>query len=333
MFVNYNMHRILLSILILIISCQEKSSTDATDSSNDVFSAQLLNQLNVIESARLVDCELEDGTDTKCYKIVFKSNPVDNGPYCPSTINDIGGVGIYDGQTNPGFQIMDSTLWNAMEADGYDIIDDNGNINILDPGNLSGPPPSAGTAACLEATPNENLQLTYYIPAVPKLSSNSHVLNIVEDVGVSIDGIPYKGHPPSVVHGPPGMGSGGGIPSIDPCGGHVDPFGYYHLHFSAEEMNNVLSSNNITKVECINFTQNSTAFIGYAKDGYPIYTSRDNSDTLPSDLDDCQGHTSPTMEYPDGIYHYHTSSDNAPNLPTCLKGVAVKNSFSYNQID
>jgi len=305
-------------ILLLVTSCD--SPSDNYDNSNDVFDVELLNQSNMVESVELVDCELENGTETKCYKVVFISNPVEDGPYCPETINDLGGVGIYDGATNSGFQVMKDELWYAMEADGYDIIDENGNINIADPGNMSA---SAGTAACLEATPNENLQLTYYIPAVPKLSGNPNYIDIVEDVGISVDGIPFKGHPPSVVHGPPGMGSGGGIPSIDPCGGHVDPNGYYHLHFAAEEMNNIFSTYDISEVGCSVFSQTSTAFVGYAKDGYPMYASKDNDETMPSNLDECQGHTSPTIEYPEGIYHYHASSTNAPNLPSCLMGVSV----------
>ena len=98
---------------------------------------------------------------------------------------------------------------------------------------------------------------------------------------------------------------GGAIPSIDPCGGHIDPFGYYHLHFGAEAMNEVLEANSITDVSCSNFTQSQTAFVGYAKDGYPIYSSHDSDVTEPTDLDECYGHTSATTDYPDGIYHYH----------------------------
>lgn len=272
-----------------------------------------------------VNCTLENGSTTTCYRIVFSSNPVDDGPYCPETIDDIGGVGIYDGDTNPGFQVMKKSLWDAMEADGYDIVDDNGNVNVSDPGAGM----SAGSS-CLEATPDDNLILTFMIPASPELRPSPDQLQTVENLGVSLDGIPLTGDPPSVTQGPPGMpGGGGNIPSIDPCGGHVDPFGYYHLHFAPQEMNNVFGAFGITEVSCTNFTQSETALVGFAKDGFPIYASKDMDGSLPSDLDACNGHTGATADFPNGIYHYHASSTEAPNLPPCLMGAAANNSFSY----
>ena len=313
------------------MSSPEVDGTDAY-----IFHPELMNNSNLLEEVSLVEATLTDGTTAQCYKLVFKSNPVADGPYCPETIDDIGGVGIYDGATNPGFQVMKAALWNAMEADGYDIVDADGNINISDP--ASGVMPGGGTASgsCLEATPNNNIQLTFLIPAEPQLASSNDVIDIVENFGVSKDGIPLTGHPPSATQGPPGPAGPpagaspvAGIPAIDPCGGHIDPFGYYHLHFGAEEMNNVLAANGMTEVSCTNFEQDQTAFIGYAKDGFPVYASRDQDGTLPFDLDDCQGHTAATADYPDGVYHYHVSDSQAPNLPQCIKGLSVRNGFTY----
>lgn len=328
MMMNFKKLVIVGFIVLSVASCnKDDDPTSPTDTSTHIFKSDLMNSNNLLESVTLVNATLTDGTTAECYKLVFKSNPVADGPYCPATINDIGGVGIYDGATNPGFQVMKAELWNAMEADGYDIVDANGNINTIDPG--AGMPSGS---ACLEATPDNNLQLTFLIPAVPKMASSNDIIDIVEHFGVSKDGIPMTGHPPSATQGPPGMGGGStiaGIPSIDPCGGHIDPFGYYHMHFGAEEMNNVLAANNLTGVSCVNFPQSETTFIGYAKDGYPIYASKDQGGTTPSDLDDCQGHTSATADYPNGVYHYHVSSSSAPNLPDCLKGVSAQNAFIY----
>ncbi|MBT8244149.1 hypothetical protein, partial [Winogradskyella sp.] len=249
---NYKLIALTSLLVIGLFSCSndDDNSTTTADPSTHIFNASLLNNSNLLESVTLVNATLTDGTTAECYKLVFKSNPVADGPYCPATINDIGGVGIYDGATNPGFQVMKAELWNAMENDGYDIVDANGNITIADP--AAGPPPSGG--ACLEATPDNNLELTFLIPAVPKLATSNDVISTVEHIGVSRDGIPLTGHPPSATQSGGGPGGGGTIPSLDPCGGHPDPFGYYHLHFGAEEMNNVLAANNMTEVECVNFT-------------------------------------------------------------------------------
>ena len=295
-----------------------------------------------------VNCTLENGSATTCYEMVFTSNPVENGPYCPSIIDEIGGVGIYDGNTNPGFQVLKRSLWEAMEADGFDIVDEEGNITIVDPsaGGVGGGPPAGGpggddaagddnaaggvTSACLEATPDDELLLTFLIPVTPELLSTPDVIESIENIGISIDGIPLTGDPPSATMSVGGMPGGGGtIPSIDPCGGHMDPSGYYHLHFVAEEMNNVYEARGITEVSCSNFTQSETALVGFAKDGFPIYASKDSNGELPTDLDECNGHVGPTPEFPNGIYHYHASSTSALNLPPCLVGVSVRNSFSF----
>ena len=306
------------------------SNSDDTDDANASTSysidASFFNSTSLI-SFSTVNCNLENGSTTTCYELVFHSNPVEDGPYCPQTIDDIGGVGIYDGNTNPGFQVMKKSLWDAMEADGYDIVDADGNINIVDPANMSGPPPSG---ACLEATPDDNLILTFLIPTNPELLSSPDMLQTVENLGVSVDGIPLTGNPPSATQSMGGMpGGGGAIPSIDPCGGHIDPFGYYHLHFAPEEMNNVLAAYDITEVSCTHFSQSETALVGFAKDGFPIYASKDSDGSAPSDLDSCNGHISATAHFPDGVYHYHASSTEAPNVPPCLVGASANNAFTY----
>lgn len=318
-------------ILLSFLSCsKENNEVIEVQEDNFVFNSQLINTNNLLESITLKEVIMSDGTTAPCYELVFKSNPVANGPYCPLTIDDIGGIGIYDGTTNPGFQVMKASLWNAMETDGYDIIDEQGNLRISDPGAGTGPPSGS---SCLEATPDNSIRMTFLIPASPKLASSNDQISIVENVGVSKDGIPLTGHPPSATSGPPGVPSGAStnasIPAIDPCGGHMDPFGYYHLHFGAEEINNVFEAYQISEVSCTNFEQSTTAFIGYAKDGFPIYASKDMDGSTPSDLDECQGHSTPTMDYPEGVYHYHVSSSNAPNLPTCLKGISAQTPLSY----
>lgn len=303
----------------------DTDDTDATNTTGFSIDESFFNSASLV-SFTTVSCNLENGSSTTCYRIVFNSNPVANGPYCPATIDDIGGIGIYDGATNPGFQILKRTLWEAMENDGYDIVDDNGNINIEDPGAGMG----GSESACLEAAPDDNLQLTFLIPTTPELLNTPDQLGTVENLGVSLDGIPLTGDPPSVTQGPPGMQvPGGNIPSIDPCGGHMDPAGYYHLHFFPQEMNSVLESFNMTEVTCTNFAQSETALVGFAKDGYPIYASKESDGTLPSDLDECNGHFGPTIDFPDGVYHYHATTDTAPNIPPCLVGAAATNSFSF----
>ncbi|WP_397363152.1 YHYH protein [Olleya sp. R77988] len=313
--------------MLSITACNSSDDASSADGNDDLTEALIqeayFNSTSLI-SYEIVDCTLEDGSSGECYQLVFSSNPVDNGPYCPTTINDIGGLGIYDGATNPGFQVMKAELFNAMEADGYDIVDDNGDIHIDD---FASGATNADYAYCLAAAPDNNLQLTFLIPASPVFATSNNVIDTVELIGVSVDGVPINGDPPSVVNGPgqPGI-SGGNIPSIDPCGGHHDPAGYYHWHFVAETINQVLDANNIDDVTCTIIDQVSdTKLIGFAKDGFPIYAYQ----TEPSGLDECGGITAVTSEFPDGVYHYVASNTEAPNVPKCLKGVAATNNFVF----
>lgn len=281
--------------------------------------------LNMTEYPALVNCQLENGQQSQCYQLKFISNPVpDDGPYCPTTISDTGGFGVYDGATNPGFQLMTASLFNAMENDGYDIVDNSGNVRIDD---FSGGPPNPNFAYCLDAQADDFLQLTFLIPANPVNLNTPNTITNVELIGVSLDGAPMNGDPPSVTTGPMGNGN---IPALDRCGGHHDPAGYYHMHFIPENMNEVLTNVGITTVSCTDMVQSSSALSGFAKDGYPIYSSHDSNGQIPSDLDQCNGHTSATPEYPSGVYHYHASTNQTPNMPPCLKGAAANNNFQIS---
>jgi len=306
------------------------TTIEEDNSSNYLIDPTLFTSSSFIVDAKLVDCTLENGSITKCYELTFISNPVnDDGPFCPSTINDIGGMGIYDGPTNnsgnsQGFQVMKASLFNDMENDGYDIVDVNGNINISD---FSGQD-NKNFAYCLHPLADDNLVLKFTIPAIPENLNNVNTIEAVELIGVSVDGVPMNGDPPSVTTGQMGNGN---IPSLDACGGHADPSGYYHWHFIPESISEILDEFGLsTDISCTNITQDNTSLSGFAKDGYPIYASRDMDGSLPTNLDNCNGHTSATNEYPDGVYHYHASSTQAPNMPPCLIGAAVSNPFTVN---
>lgn len=277
-------------------------------------------------SVNTVSCQLDDGSSAQCYELQFTSKTTIAGPFCPTTVNDSGGVGIYDGTTNPGFQVMKAALFEAMEADGYDIIDNQGNIRVIDDNSTM---PQMGLAYCL-ALPTRQLQLTFQIPVEPTERGSAYAIDTVEDLGVALDGVPIKGHPPSVVNGPPIPGAmGGNIPSIDPCGGHPDPQGYYHWHFAAPAISSVLEAYGITDIACSEVAQDLSGLVGFAKDGFPIYGPHDDSGAAPTDLDECNGKFGPTSEFPDGIYHYYARESEAPNLPSCIKGRFPQQPFRF----
>ncbi|MBU2936458.1 MULTISPECIES: YHYH protein [Pacificibacter] len=62
--------------------------------------------------------------------------------------------------------------------------------------------------------------------------------------------------------------------------------------------------------------------LGVLEDGFPVYANQDlNGAEIGSDeLDECSGHVGATPEFPDGIYHYHLTADEAPYMIDCYHG-------------
>ncbi len=318
-------------------ACEQPTGyIDNSDDADDTIAGTVyLLQESLFNSSSLISFQtitstLEDGTSAECFQIIFSANPVESGPFCPTTIDEVAGMGFYDGATNPGLRVFARQLLEDIEADGYNMVNDDGSVNV---DYFSGGT-STDNSYCLEAPANDDLQLTFIIPAEPKLANTNNEITEVELVGLSLDGVPINGSPPSAINGPQmGGGPGGGgnateinFPSVDPCGGHHDPAGYYHWHLVPQVANQVLEANGITEISCTKFTQTTgIELFGFAKDGFPIYAYTDE----PSDLDDCGGRTAATTEYPNGVYHYVASTTTAPNIPKCLKGVAANNAFRY----
>ena len=285
-----------------------------------------------LRGASQVSCTLSDGSTGTCCQLTFASNTVtDNGPFCPANATSPAtnaGMGIYNGATTPGMHELSLAFLNNMEADGSDIVNGASAVRIQDPGNPAGNNNPA-FIYCLQASANDNLNLTFTIPMTPKDAASVDTISSVELIGVSLDGAPINGAPPTV------SGNSGNLPALDSCGGHHDPSGYYHWHFVPESINAVHAANTggganfgTNALSCTNITQNTSALIGFAKDGYPMYASKDTGGATPTGLESCNGHTGVTTEFPNGIYHYHASATGIPNLPTCVKGVSVTNNFT-----
>lgn len=88
------------------------------------------------------------------------------------------------------------------------------------------------------------------------------------------------------------------IDSFDQWLGH--PAGtQYHYHIEPSYLTNQFGKD---------------AFLGLLSDGFPVYGSLKNGSTITNaDLDAYHGHTAATVDFPDGIYHYHITAE-APYL-------------------
>lgn len=101
---------------------------------------------------------------------------------------------------------------------------------------------------------------------------------------------------------------------LDTCGGHQAPNNQYHYH----GWSSCLSD------EAGDTANGPSHIMGVALDGFPIYGDRDinGQPVALSALDECNGITSPTPEFPNGVYHYvlPQGSVTGQAAPRCYRG-------------
>lgn len=85
------------------------------------------------------------------------------------------------------------------------------------------------------------------------------------------------------------------LTTFDNSGAHPAPSKNYHYHTTGK----------YTSVD-------DAKLIGFLRDGFPIYGRKDTTGVYPT-LDEYGGHSGPTQDFPDGIYHYHASNVNYLN--------------------
>ncbi|MBU2713516.1 hypothetical protein KCG35_20870, partial [Zooshikella sp. WH53] len=47
---------------------------------------------NFLSDIKLTHCTLQNKVKSLCFKLSVKSTPIEDGPYCPKTINEVGGI-------------------------------------------------------------------------------------------------------------------------------------------------------------------------------------------------------------------------------------------------
>ncbi len=299
-------------------SSSESGSAEATATGEATTAPpSLFDDGALTAEATTVDCTLENGSETTCYQleVASLSSTVDtDGPYCPATTSELGGIWVWDGD-EPGLYALDSDFWDLMSSQGYEFADADGDITITDP--AQGAADSATTEnSCLEATADGSFHLQVLIPTSPEQLDSPTDLSTISQVGLALDGVTIFGDAPSVA-------DRGGLPALDACGGHIDPSGYYHWHFGAESIQTNLDDAEAA-VTC-SVDQDAEALVGFAYDGYGIYGPEEDRE-IPRDLDECSGHVSETTEL-GAQYHYHLTYD-SPNLPTCRVGATAESSLT-----
>ncbi len=129
---------------------------------------------------------------------------------------------------------------------------------------------------------------TYKIPLNPA-AATSHSATPLGPMGVAINGVPIFNQ-----YAAGGSPLTNEVNSFDQYDGHPQQQGMYHYH--AEPY--YLTTN-----------KGKDALLGFLLDGFPVYGPLENGKTITdADLDVYHGHFAVTADYPNGIYHYHTTT-------------------------
>jgi hypothetical protein len=93
------------------------------------------------------------------------------------------------------------------------------------------------------------------------------------------------------------------IRSFDRYNGHPQQSGTYHYHLEPLFLT----------------AQGNSRVIGVLLDGFFVYGTRDADGSVPTGLDACNGHTGPTADNSQGVYHYHITAQ-PPYIAGCFRG-------------
>lgn len=276
--------------------------------------ASLFGRDALVKDPAVVDCKLTNGETAKCLQLVVKYKPdrLNIGPFCPTTLDDTGGIWNWDGE-KPGVYRLNRSFFEMLHGMGYTFYDTSGKVYITDPG--AGRPAQPNT--CLMAKADRTVQMTILVPASPQKADRVTNLGTVAKVGVALDGVPIFADAPSVLRT-------GHLPALDTCGGHIDPGGWYHWHGTSTDIDTVYKHSHVDAA--CGLKQSANAQFGYGFDGYPMFGSAEIDGSVPTGLDTCNGHVGPTAAHPEGEYHYHSTAA-FPNLPHCLAGVQARDNF------
>jgi hypothetical protein len=136
---------------------------------------------------------------------------------------------------------------------------------------------------------------TFKIPLNPVVNA-SHPATPLGPIGIAINGVPFFNQ-----YAGPSQPLTGEITSFDKYYGHPQQSGMYHYHVEPLYLTTVKST--------------KSGLMGFLLDGFPVYGPQEENGMVvtSSILDVYHGHTHTTVDYPNGIYHYHFTDD-APYL-------------------
>ena len=271
-----------------------------------------------------VSCTLSDGTMTDCYQIVTNSTPADHdmGPWCPTNIADdasAGGIWLEGGEVYDVDGAFVANMATFYNDNTWQMFDDNGDIFVTatEEDCVNAANPNVGEAYqnfCVQCLPSyiTDISNTWVIPITPVFQQTvteyamgpggggpgGGGATVPSTRGIALNGVEFSA--PAPVNNILGAYT---LAPFDDAGGHINVNQGYHYHaatglsFSVEQ------------------SDGHAPLIGYAMDGFGIYSATDTNGDEATDLDDCRGHSDDVRGY-----HYHVDAAGNNNFINCLHG-------------
>lgn len=306
-----NFYTLLMGVYILFMAI---SSANAHEEGHKHTQALGFYDLDSIEVAdELVSCTLSRGTKTQCYKITVQVSGdigVDQGPWCPQNISDdaeAGGIWLKDGKVYDVDGEFIQNLATLYEDDDWQLYNPKtGKVRVTDSKTacLAAARPDVDPeyqnycVQCLTSYMEEGTTLTYLIPAEPQPLEKTEGVHPRSGVGIAFNGV--KIDAPAPVDAILGAHT---IAAFDDCGGHVNTHVGYHYHAITD----------CTEKATTNGENSNAIAIGYALDGYKLYSHTNLDGSIPDDLDACGGHTDADVGY-----HYHVNDAGENQILSCF---------------
>lgn len=291
--------RVALLTVSLIVSATACGSDDTTSSRD----SSTVSEASTSSPGSIAEADPTTTTDATIDEPAVDSTVTGSAESC----DDVAALFATDGSANP--DLDDPEVAAACDGDNI-VITSNGIPDYT----------------YIETSPGQPAaqDLTFTIPAEPTPSDQTTEIPLLGSVAVAINGVPIYG---------PTEGTGGDVLSLtgalSECGSHNGPTGF-HVHlFGTSETTDCLYTPDEAAAE--------PQLLGYALDGYPIYTGNESytssweltdeslfaTDTWSAhsyvegsgDLDECNGRIDD-----DGDYAYFTT-DTFPYILGCYAGV------------
>ncbi|SEL51988.1 EF hand [Aquimarina amphilecti] len=251
-----------------------------------------------------------NGIETLCYIIKTNSQASEHqmGPWCPRHIDDgmeKAGIWFENGKVYDVSGHFIANLDTFYSDDKWKLYRENGTIKVTDTeeGCLAAAKPNVEEKYhnyCVECLPEyfKDQITTFVIPVTPKYLNSSQNLGR-DGIGLAFNGVKFD--PPAPTHA---ILAAHTIAPLDDHGGHVNPHGGYHYH-AATGSTKQIEQNDL-----------HSPIIGYAIDGFGIYSLSNKKESKPTDLDECGGHFDDTRGY-----HYHAGAPGDNQIIKCLHGL------------